>query len=338
VGRNRALAGLLAATVLTAFASSSYASGRDLTGRPAPEIHVQQGLGLPTGCSLQSFRGHPVVLKFWFPGCGACRRQLPSFQALCDQYSRRGVQFIAVAFADAGEVMQFVRDNGYTFPVAIDPDGVTSSRYGVVSYPTTYVIGCDGMVKCYDQLSAGLLERELAFARPVPAREAAAPAATFPSARDRERDRNLSELGEVPDALSAVRDAAARSDFGEVARIVRDHFDVARDGETVVGAAGRIENVARRHWTARAEQIRTRWNDGDMSGAWDDIRRLAQEYRATKFGDATVDWSERFERPVEFAAIRRTWTAVRTTASATGSTGAASGTEDRGGTRPAAAH
>jgi peroxiredoxin len=339
VGRNRAFAGILAATVLVTASSSAFASGRDLTGRPAPEINVQQGLcGLPSGCTLQSLRGHVVVLKFWFPGCGACRRQLPGFQSLCDQYRSRGVQFIAVAFADADEVVSFVRQNGYTFPVAVDPDGVTSSRYGVVSYPTTYVIGADGVVKSYDELSAGVIERELR-ATPI------ATPAVLPARRSenvavvRDADRNVAELGEVPDALAAVRPAVARNDYGEVARVVRDHFDVSRDGRTVVEAAGRIENLARRRWTNRAEAIRARWNDGDTRGAWEEMRVLAADFRATKFGDATVDWSERFERPdATYVAIHRTWTVVSAPATASTAQPASATVPDRSGTRATASH
>src|SRR5262249_31056410 len=59
-------------------ARQAQAYGRDLTGSIAPELYVSQGLyGLSSGASLASMRGHPVVLKFFFTHCPACRASLP---------------------------------------------------------------------------------------------------------------------------------------------------------------------------------------------------------------------------------------------------------------------
>ncbi len=157
---------LAGAVVLLGSVPRARAEGNDLTGQRAPEIHVQEGIqGIATGTSLSSCRGQVVVLKFWFTRCPACIRSLPEFQSLYQRYSPRGVQFVAIAYDQASRVVPFLRSGGYTFPVAIDSAGVTSTRYGVFTYPTTYVIGADGVVKAYDQLSAALIERELEAAR-----------------------------------------------------------------------------------------------------------------------------------------------------------------------------
>jgi len=157
---------LAGAVVLLGSVPRARAEGNDLTGQRAPEINVQEGLqGLATGTTLASCRGQVVVLKFWFTRCSACRKSLPEFQALYQRYAPRGVQFVALAYDQTSRVVPFLRSGGFTFPVAIDSSGVTSTRYGVSTYPTTYVIGADGIVKAYDQLSAPLLERELEAAR-----------------------------------------------------------------------------------------------------------------------------------------------------------------------------
>ena len=41
----------------------------------------------------------------------------------------------------------FMKANGYTFPVAIDPEGVAVQAHGVESYPTVYVIDKTGKIR-----------------------------------------------------------------------------------------------------------------------------------------------------------------------------------------------
>src|SRR5262249_52312446 len=125
-----------AAALLASFAPCASAYGRDFTGSQAPDVYVQQGLyGLPSGSSLASFRGKPVVLKFFFTSCPACRASLPEFDRLSRTYSPRGVQFIAVAYDNAYRVRGLWEQSGYSIPVAIDESGASAARYGVSSFP-----------------------------------------------------------------------------------------------------------------------------------------------------------------------------------------------------------
>ncbi len=269
------LAGLACAASLPRTAS---AEGRDLRGYAAPDIQSRSGLnGLGSGVSLAAFRGRVVVLKFWFTGCPTCRSSLPEFQSLYARYAARGVQFVALAYDDAASVTSLIRSSGYTFPVAVDPDGVSPRRYGVVSYPTNYVIGADGVVKAYNDLSISVLERELA----------ATPAS--------QGNHNVSELGEVPPALATVKDAAAKNDYGLVLRIAQAHLDPAKDPAVVVQAASRFATLAKTRFDRRVERIQARWGTGDYVGAYGDVRRLAADFQGTSKGD----WADRWVKLLE---------------------------------------
>jgi peroxiredoxin len=159
---------VLGGLVLCLFAVPARAEGTNLTGRPAPEISSHAGLsGWTPGTTLASLRGQPVVLKFFFVACPACRRSMPEFEALHRAYAGRGVRFVALAFDERAKVESYWRQSGFTAPVAIDTAGVTPQRYGVVSYPTTYVIGADGRVASYERLSASVLEAALQGAAPA---------------------------------------------------------------------------------------------------------------------------------------------------------------------------
>jgi peroxiredoxin len=310
----RLLAAAALAVVTSALlAPNARAEGHNLTGQPAPEIYVQQGLyTLPTGCTLQSFRGRPVVLKFFFTNCPACRESLPEFERLFRQYGTRA-QFIAVAYDSRWAVESMWRRLGYTMPIAIDEYGLTAQRYGISTYPTSYLVGADGIVRSYDVVTGGLIERELARAgvvAPVVAASAsgtnATPTATpavgaapktlgSPAAPVAAGggERNVTELGELPSALAGVADAARQNDYGAVLRIVQKHLDAATDTTDVVKAAQRIEAIAVDRSERRKAKIQDRWKLGDQVGAYDQIGVMVEDFRGTSLERPLKEWAER---------------------------------------------
>ena len=318
----RLLAAAALATVTSAFlAADARAEGHNLTGQPAPEIYVQQGLyTLPTGVTLQSFRGRPVVLKFFFTNCPACRESLPEFERLFRQYGTRA-QFIAVAYDNRYAVESMWRRMGYTMPIAIDEYGLTAQRYGITTYPTSYLVGADGVVRSYDVVTGGLIERELARAGTVaPAVAAAAPASGASRAATPAMgatpavgaapaigaglapaapvaagggERNVTELGDVPAALAGVADAARQNDYGAVLRIVEKHLDAAKDANDVVQAAGRIEKIAIQRSERRKAKIQDRWRLGDQIGAYEQIGVMIEDFRGTQIEAELRGWSDR---------------------------------------------
>jgi peroxiredoxin len=266
---------LLSVAVLAALslatARPARAEGRDWTGMAAPDLEVPQGVnGLASGTSLRSLRGTVVVVKFFFTECPTCRASLPEFDALARAYGARGVQFIGVAYDDVGTLQAFMRNNGYSFPVAVDPTGSIPRRWGVETYPTNYLVGADGVVKAYNDLSSARLERELEVA-----------------ASWARRERNVRELGAVPPALRAAVDAAAENDYGQVARVVKDHHDATKDGAAVVEAAARIEKIVEQRWSNRVERIRRRIEGGDRAGGAVDVQRLMADFHDTAFVEMT---------------------------------------------------
>ena len=47
------------------------------------------------------------------------------------------------------EIKAFLEENGYTYPVLMDRDAELFSSYGIMSYPTTFMIDRDGNVFGY---------------------------------------------------------------------------------------------------------------------------------------------------------------------------------------------
>ncbi|WP_165073023.1 TlpA family protein disulfide reductase [Paludisphaera rhizosphaerae] len=140
-----------------------------LVGKPAPEIDARD---LDTGnpVRLADFRGKVVVLDFWGYWCGPCVGSMPDLMKLQDRYKDRPVVILALHDQSIQTRAAYDRElagvkrlawNGRDLPfrVAVDapsPDlpkddpgtgrGITCDRYEIDSFPSTLVIGPDGVI------------------------------------------------------------------------------------------------------------------------------------------------------------------------------------------------
>ena len=44
------------------------------------------------------------------------------------------------------EVLAFMKENGFTFPAALDEDGSVNSSYGIQAIPTSFLLDRDGKI------------------------------------------------------------------------------------------------------------------------------------------------------------------------------------------------
>ena len=96
--------------------------------------------------SLADYRGHVVVVDFWFPNCGPCRVSFPYLADLARRYKDKGVVVLAINGMKGQEpfVLPFLRSQGYDFvPLQGDEDW-DAKVYHVRAYPTSFLIGADG--------------------------------------------------------------------------------------------------------------------------------------------------------------------------------------------------
>ena len=128
----------------------------------APDFTVYDGDGNPV--KLSDFVGTPVVVNFWASWCGPCKSEMPAFDALCAKYEGE-VAFLMVNLTDGSRetvegARDFIRSQGYTFPVYFDSDSSAALAYGVYSIPATYLIDAEGHAVAYGvgALSAEALE------------------------------------------------------------------------------------------------------------------------------------------------------------------------------------
>jgi thiol-disulfide isomerase/thioredoxin len=128
----------------------------ELAGQRAPGFRTEDHVGADFA-SLESLRGKPVVLFFWWEACGDCRGEAPAIRRAAEKYASKGVVFLAPT--------RFYRDDRaqekakietawkevYGFPESVS--GPISDeamvRYGVSATPTFAFVDRQGIVRQY---------------------------------------------------------------------------------------------------------------------------------------------------------------------------------------------
>ena len=97
--------------------------------------------------SLSALKGKIVFLNFWATWCGPCRAEMPSMESLYSRYKDKDFEILAVnAMESEAEVIAFMKENGFSFPVALDVDYKIGSAYGIQAIPTTFILDRDGKI------------------------------------------------------------------------------------------------------------------------------------------------------------------------------------------------
>jgi cytochrome c-type biogenesis protein len=121
--------------------------------------------------TLSEYRGKVVFLNFWATWCPPCKKEMPDIEALYNEYGKNqgDVIFLGVANpyseenkntkeTDKKGILEFLDENGYTFPVVFDETGEVYTKYNITALPTTFLIDKDGNIQGY---APGMLTKEI---------------------------------------------------------------------------------------------------------------------------------------------------------------------------------
>lgn len=107
---------------------------------------------------LSDYKGKTVFLNFWATWCSPCRAEMPAIQKLYESAETEGenaLVILGVAAPNWGKekseegIKEFLEENGYTYPVLMDPTGEVFMSYGINAFPTTFMITREGEVFGY---------------------------------------------------------------------------------------------------------------------------------------------------------------------------------------------
>lgn len=95
---------------------------------------------------LSDFKENVVILDFWATWCPPCMAEIPHFKELYSEYKDKGLEIIGVTmdWNASRQAAPFARENGINYTVLIGKQEVADLYGGIVSIPTTFLIGRDG--------------------------------------------------------------------------------------------------------------------------------------------------------------------------------------------------
>jgi thiol-disulfide isomerase/thioredoxin len=143
--RKSALLFAAVALVGTIVAAQSYQVST-LIGKAAPAWTLKDPSGKEI--SLASLRGKVVVMDFWATWCGPCRLTMPAIEAVHKAYKDKGVVIVGINSWERNpqDAVKYMKDNGYTYALALDGDMVAAD-YKVEGIPTLVVVDKKGVVR-----------------------------------------------------------------------------------------------------------------------------------------------------------------------------------------------
>ena len=94
------------------------------------------------------FSGKVTLINFWATWCPPCVEEIPSLNRLKTKLAGRPFELISINYKqDRATVLEFMQRVRVDFPVLLDESGEHANAWRVISYPSTFVIDSDGIIR-----------------------------------------------------------------------------------------------------------------------------------------------------------------------------------------------
>ena len=97
--------------------------------------------------TLADFRGQYVLLNFWATWCAPCRKEMPSLNALQEEFGGEGFNVVTVATGrnPPAAILKFFEDVGVTeLPRHRDPEQQLARHMAVLGLPISVILNPEG--------------------------------------------------------------------------------------------------------------------------------------------------------------------------------------------------
>lgn len=126
-------------------------------GEPATDFQLVDAEG--NLVTLAGFRGQFVLVNFWATWCVPCRREVPDFVALQEEWGD-SAQIVGVNLQEqAATVSDFAREFRVNYPLALDLNGEVTEAYELTGLPETFFVDAAGILRDH---RIGIVEPDIA--------------------------------------------------------------------------------------------------------------------------------------------------------------------------------
>ena len=184
--------------------------------------------------SLDAYKGKVVVLDFWAPWCGPCRKSFPFLDTLQSKYSAQGLEVVGLTLEeDPDAVEAFLDSVPVNFTIVRDPSQHAGETFGIVAMPTTLLLDRDGRVAARFEGGSERVHGKIESAVVTLLASGKLPPGT---------DVHVSSSLEASGALQAwergyLADPIMNLDGDPLTRVLREHIHASKEGAAGDGGA-----------------------------------------------------------------------------------------------------
>lgn len=96
---------------------------------------------------LSKLKGNIVYLDFWGTWCAPCREEIPKLKSIYEQYKNEKFIMIGIANDKIEDLKKYIKRNDVEWEQILQSkDKSIIADYGVVGYPTTFLIDKEGVI------------------------------------------------------------------------------------------------------------------------------------------------------------------------------------------------
>ena len=95
---------------------------------------------------ISDFKGKVVVINFWFIACKPCTMEMPELNHVVTEFNGKDVVFLGVALDEVKDLKKFLKEHAFDYRIFATGDQF-ANEMGVMSFPTHFVIGRDGILQ-----------------------------------------------------------------------------------------------------------------------------------------------------------------------------------------------
>jgi thiol-disulfide isomerase/thioredoxin len=100
--------------------------------------------------NISQWDGKVLAINFWATWCGPCRKEIPEFIEMQNEYGDAGVQFVGVAIDSLEKVTAYSKEFGINYPLLVgDEDAIAVGfAYGndIGALPYTAIVDRSGRI------------------------------------------------------------------------------------------------------------------------------------------------------------------------------------------------